>query len=58
MIAAAKRASEGAGEDILDEQEALDQANMWQEIADQSKQEARQGKKYCMNPIVLSAVRE
>lgn len=58
VIAAAKRASEGAGEDILDEQEALDQANMWQEIADQSKQEARQGKKYCMNPIVLSAVRE
>jgi hypothetical protein len=53
VIAAAKRASEGAGEDILDEQEALDQANMWQEIADQSKQEARQGKKYCMNSIVL-----
>ncbi len=44
VIAAAKRASEGPG-DILDEQDALDQANMWQEIADQSKQEARQGKK-------------
>ena len=44
VIAAAKRASEGPGEGILDEQDALDQANMWQEIADQSKQEARQGK--------------
>ena len=55
VIAAAKRASEGPGEGILDEQDALDQANMWQEIADQSKQEARQGKECGMNHVVLFA---
>ena len=52
VIAAAKAAasSEGgsdtaAGGDVsTEEQDALAQANMWQEIADQSKQEAGQGK--------------
>ena len=43
VIAVAKRAGEVPGEGILDEQDALAQADMWQEIADQSKQEARQG---------------
>ncbi|KAL3827045.1 hypothetical protein ACHAXA_007552 [Cyclostephanos tholiformis] len=40
VIAAAKRATEGPD---MGEQDALAQANMWQEIADQSKVEARQG---------------
>lgn len=44
VIAAAKRASEGGDQGISqEEQEALAQANMWQAIANQSKQEARQG---------------
>ena len=47
VIAAAKRATEGPD---LGEQDALAQANMWQEIADQSKVEARQG----MNSIVFA----
>jgi hypothetical protein len=40
VIAAAKRATEGPD---LGEQDALAQADLWQEIADQSKVEARQG---------------
>jgi hypothetical protein len=40
VIAAAKRATDGSDMGELD---ALAQANMWQEIADQSKVEARQG---------------
>jgi len=40
VIAAAKRAAEVTDMGELD---ALAQANMWQEIADQSKVEARQG---------------
>ena len=49
VIAAAKKASEGArssttGNMTQEEQDALAQANMWQEIANQSKQEGRQGK--------------
>jgi len=44
VIAAAKAASEGPDISIsMEEQDALAQANMWQEIADQSKQDARQG---------------
>jgi hypothetical protein len=48
VIAAAKKASEGTRESssnmTQEEQDALAQANMWQEIANQSKQEGRQGK--------------
>ena len=44
VIAAAKRASEGPDQGIsMEEQDALAQANMWEEIANQSKKEARQG---------------
>lgn len=48
VIAAAKKASEGtrisSSNMTQEEQDALAQANMWQEIANQSKQEGRQGK--------------
>lgn len=47
VIAAAKKASEGrrtrSSNTTQEEQDALAQANMWQEIANQSKQEIRQG---------------
>lgn len=45
VIAAAKKASEGPDQGIsMEEQDALAQANMWQEIANQSKQQdTRQG---------------
>eukprot|EP00571_Detonula_confervacea_P009844 CAMPEP_0172299208 /NCGR_PEP_ID=MMETSP1058-20130122/1563_1 /TAXON_ID=83371 /ORGANISM="Detonula confervacea, Strain CCMP 353" /LENGTH=1352 /DNA_ID=CAMNT_0013008569 /DNA_START=322 /DNA_END=4380 /DNA_ORIENTATION=+ len=44
VISAAKAASEGPDQSIcMEEQDALAQANMWQEIADQSKQDANQG---------------
>mmetsp|Transcript_34080 Transcript_34080/g.59899 ORF Transcript_34080/g.59899 Transcript_34080/m.59899 type:complete len:1382 (+) Transcript_34080:155-4300(+) len=51
VIAAAKSASEDRppeqhgqqGTSMMDEENAMAQANMWQEIADQSKQEAGQG---------------
>jgi len=45
VIAAAKKASEeGPEHDVsMDESDAIAQANMWQEIANQSKQEARGG---------------
>lgn len=47
VIAAAKSASEGPDASIsAEEQEAMAQANMWQEIADQSKQDAGQGKSF------------
>jgi len=48
VIAAAKKVSEethaSSSNMTQEEQEALAQANMWQEIANQSKQEGRQGK--------------
>jgi len=37
------RGGDGRKRSMMEEQDALAQANMWQEIADQSKQEARQG---------------
>jgi len=44
VIAAAKRASEGPDQGIsMEEQDALAQATMWEEIANQSKKETRQG---------------
>ena len=58
VIAAAKRASEvGAGPHFennmtQEEQEALAQASMWQEIANQSKQEGRQGKVFYKIPFL------
>ena len=53
VIAAAKNATEdwlpnnSRESGVTEEQDALAQANMWQDIADQSKQEAQQGK--CLN---------
>lgn len=54
VIAAAKRATEGPD---MGEQDALAQANMWQEIADQSKVEARQGKSAtCSNDVAIHRI--